>query len=191
MRGLRIPVRDAGDIPGSLSLGRTYHATDGSTNRRRVCSDGAQSIQRESSMDKQVIKADVPETGGPFNLCIRYGNQIYISGLPPFDADFAGKLREARAKGMPLPPFPDIPFERQVHIVMDHLKKLVEASGSNMDCLLKVIVWLKDQRQQEEFDRIYRSYFSSADALPARTRMQAGRTPMDCGLEVEAIGYVP
>ena len=48
-----------------------------------------------------------------------------------------------------------------------------------------------EQRQQEEFDRIYRSYFSSQDALPARTRMQAGRTPMDCGLEVEAIGYVP
>ena len=71
------------------------------------------------------------------------------------------------------------------------LKKLVEAAGSNMDCLLKVIVWLKDQRQQEEFDRIYRSYFSSQEALPARTRMQAGRTPMDCGLEVEAIGYVP
>ena len=44
---------------------------------------------------------------------------------------------------------------------------------------------------QEEFDRIYRTYFTSQDALPARTRMQAGRTPMDCGLEVEAIGYVP
>ena len=27
-------------------------------------------------MDKQVIKADVPETGGPFNLCVRYGNLI-------------------------------------------------------------------------------------------------------------------
>lgn len=74
---------------------------------------------------------------------------------------------------------------------MDHLKALVEAAGSNMDCLLKVIVWLKDQRQQEAFDRIYRTYFSSAEALPARTRMQAGRTPMDCALEVEAIGYVP
>jgi 2-iminobutanoate/2-iminopropanoate deaminase len=74
---------------------------------------------------------------------------------------------------------------------MDHLKKLVEAAGSNMDCLLKVVVWLKDQRQQEEFDRIYRSYFSSPAMLPARTRMQAGRTPMDCGLEVDAIGYVP
>ena len=142
-------------------------------------------------MDKQVIKAGVPETGGPFNLCVRYGNMIFISGLPPFDEDFSGRLRNARAKGELLPPFPDLPFERQVRIVMDHLKKLVEAAGSNMDCLLKVIVWLKDQRQQEEFDRIYRSYFSSAAALPARTRMQAGRTPLDCGLEVEAIGYVP
>jgi 2-iminobutanoate/2-iminopropanoate deaminase len=142
-------------------------------------------------MDKQVIKADVPETAGPFNLCVRYGNMIFISGLPPFDEDYAGKLRAARAAGQPIPPFPDVPFERQVRIVMDHMKNLVEAAGSNMDCLLKVIVWLRDQRQQEEFDRIYRGYFSSPDMLPARTRMQAGRTPMDCGLEVEAIGYVP
>jgi len=142
-------------------------------------------------MQKEVIWTDVPETGGPFNLCVRYGNMFYISGLPPFDEAYASQLRDARTKGLPIPPFPDVPFERQVRIVMDHMKTLTEAAGSNMDCLLKVIVWLKDQRQQEEFDRIYRSYFSSADALPARTRMQAGRTPMDCGLEVEAIGYVP
>jgi 2-iminobutanoate/2-iminopropanoate deaminase len=142
-------------------------------------------------MHKEIIKADVPETGGPFNLCVRHGDMIYISGLPPFDEEYAKELCAARAAGKPIPPFPDVPFERQVRIVMDHMKKLVEAAGSNMDCLLKVIVWLKDQRQQEEFDRIYRSYFSGADVLPARTRMQAGRTPMDCGLEVEAIGYVP
>ena len=29
------------------------------------------------------------------------------------------------------------------------------------------------------------------EALPARARMQAGRMPMDCGVEVEAIAYVP
>ena len=142
-------------------------------------------------MNKQVITAGVPETSGPFNLCVRYGDMIFISGLSPFDESYASKLREARANGQPIPPFPDIPFERQVRIVMDHMKMLVEAAGSNMDCLLKVIVWLKDQRQQEEFDKIYRSYFTSTETLPARTRMQAGRTPMDCGLEVEAIGYVP
>jgi len=142
-------------------------------------------------MEKEVIRADVPETGGPFNMCVRHGDMLYISGLPPFEAEFCAALRAARAEGRPIPPFPDIPFERQVEIVMNHLKKLVEAAGSNMDCLLKVIVWLKDQRQQESFDRIYRRYFSSPETLPARTRMQAGRTPMDCGLEIEAIGYVP
>ena len=68
------------------------------------------------------------------------------------------------------PPFPDIPFERQVRIVMDHMKMLVEAAGSIMDCLLKVIVWLKDQRQQGEFDKIYRNYFTSTETLPAACR---------------------
>lgn len=142
-------------------------------------------------MEKQVIQAGVPETGGPFNLCVRHGDLIYVSGLPPFEEGYCAALRAARAAGQPIPPMPDISFERQAEIVMDHLKRLVEAAGSNMDCLLKVTVWLKDQSTQERFDRVYRRYFSSAATLPARTRMQAGRTPMDCGLEIDAIGYVP
>ena len=143
------------------------------------------------SEQKQVIDAGITLTGGPFALCVRHNDMVYVSGLPPFPPDYCDAVRSARAAGKPIPAFPDIPFERQVRIVMDNMKKLVEAAGSNMDCLLKVIVWMKDQRQQEEFDRIYRSYFSSSATLPARTRMQAGRTPMDCGLEVEAVGYVP
>ncbi len=142
-------------------------------------------------MDKQVINADVPTTGGPFNLCVRYGNMVYVSGLPPFDEDYSARLRSARAADEPIPPFPPTEFEVQARRVMDHLRSLVEAAGSNMDCLLKVVVWLKDQSDQEAFDRIYRSYFSSTESLPARTRMQAGRTPMDCGLEIDAIGFVP
>jgi hypothetical protein len=87
---------------------------------------------QESMMHKQVIKADVPEAGATFNQCVKHGNLIFVSGLPPFDAEFSAQLRAARANKQPLPPFPDIPFERQVRIVMDHLKKLVEAAGSNM-----------------------------------------------------------
>ncbi len=142
-------------------------------------------------MDKLVINAGVPTTGGPFNLCIRHGNMVYVSGLPPFDEDYSARLRAARAAGAPIPPFPATPFDVQARCVMDHLKSLVEAAGSNMDCLLKVVVWLRDQSDQEEFDHIYRSYFRDTDSLPTRTRMQAGRTPMDCALEVDAIGFVP
>ncbi len=142
-------------------------------------------------MEKRVIDAGIPSSGAPYNLCVRYGNMIFISGLPPFDAEFSTRLREARARGAPAPKFPDIGFERQVEIVMDNLKALVEAAGSNLDCLLNVSVWLKDQGTQESFDRVYRRYFSGSAAWPARTRLQAGRMPMDCGVEIEAIGYVP
>jgi 2-iminobutanoate/2-iminopropanoate deaminase len=50
---------------------------------------------------------------------------------------------------------------------------------------------VEDQSDQEAFDRIYRGYFSTTESLPTRTRMQAGRTPMDCALEIDAIGFVP
>jgi len=141
--------------------------------------------------EKQNYDAGLPSSNAPFNLCVRHGDLIFVSGLPPFDAAYSNALREAREKGLPIPPFPNPPFEQQVRLVMDNMKKLVEAAGSNMDCLLKVIVWLRDQRDAEQFDSIYRSYFTSRETLPARTRIQAGRTPLDCGLEVEAIGYVP
>lgn len=133
----------------------------------------------------------MPETGAPFNSAVRFGPFVFVSGLPPFDAEYSRRLAEARATGSPIPPMPELPFESQVRIVLDHLKVLLEAAGSSMDCLLKTTVYLKDQSQMEVFDRIYREYFSDPSAWPARTRIQAGRTPLDCGLEVEAIGYIP
>lgn len=143
------------------------------------------------ALKKKVVRSGVPETGGPFNLGVTYGPLVFVSGLPPFDAEYSRQMRAARARGEKPPQYVPAPFDEQVRIVMDHVREVVEAAGSNMDCLLKVIVWLKDQTKAEAFDRIYRTYFSSAEALPARTRMQAGRTPMDCELEVEAIGYIP
>ncbi len=142
-------------------------------------------------LDKQVVRCDVPEMGGPINTAVTFGPLIFVSGLPPFDEAFCRKMRDARTKGEPLPKYEAPSFEQECRIVMDHMKIALEAAGSNMDCLLKVTVWLKDQTQQDIFDKVYRSYFTSFDKLPSRTRMQAGRTPRDCGLEVDAIGYIP
>ena len=142
-------------------------------------------------LKKKVVKSGVPETGGPFNLGVTYGPLLFVSGLPPFREAYARQMRAARERGEKPPPYVPEPFDDQVRVVMDHVKAVVEAAGSNMDCLLKVIVWLKDQTKAESFDRIYRTYFSTTATLPARTRMQAGRTPMDFELEDEAIGYIP
>ena len=142
-------------------------------------------------MDKENIKSNVPELGVPLNMAVKFGQLLFVSGIPPFDETFAASLREARAKGAPLPAFPDMPFEAQAKLVMDYLKDIVESAGSTMDHLLKVNVWLKNQSDQPAFDKVYRTYFKSPETMPARTRLQAGGTPMGCGLEVEAVGYVP
>lgn len=142
-------------------------------------------------MDKEVIKCSVPELGVPLNMGVKFGQLLFVSGIPPFNDEFAARLRAARAAGQPLPPFPDMPFEEQATLVMDYLKDIVESAGSTMDHLLKVNVWLKNQSDQPTFDKVYRRYFNSPETMPARTRLQAGGTPMGCGLEVEAIGYVP
>ena len=142
-------------------------------------------------LEKHVVDCAVPEMGGPINTAVTFGPLVFVSGLPPFDADFSRRMREARARGEPLPQYEAASFEDECRIVMNHMKIALEAAGSNMDCLLKVTVWLKDQTQQDVFDTVYRSYFSAPGKLPARTRMQAGRTPRDCGLEVDAIGYIP
>ncbi|MEL0078967.1 MAG: RidA family protein [Rhodospirillales bacterium] len=143
-------------------------------------------------MKKTVIRsAKVPETGGPFNLCIRHGNMVYVSGLPPFQEDFCEGLRLARSTGAPLPKYQRKSIEDEARIVMNHLKWLLEEAGSSLDYMLKVVVWLRDQQDQAAFDKVYRSYFKSNEDLPTRTRMQAGGTPFDCALEIDAIAYVP
>ena len=143
-------------------------------------------------MKKTVIRSvKVPETGGPFNLCIRHGNMVYVSGLPPFQEDFCEGLRLARSTGAPLPKYQRKSIEDEARIVMDHLKWLLEEAGSSLDHMLKVVVWLRDQQDQAAFDKVYRSYFKSNEDLPTRTRMQAGGTPFDCALEIDAIAYVP
>ena len=143
-------------------------------------------------MDKVVIRSPmVPETGGPFNLAVRHGQLVYVSGLPPFEEDFCRLLREARATGGPLPRYERKPIEQETRIVMNHMRWLLEAAGSSIDHVLKVTVWLRDQTEQARFDGVYVQYFRGRETLPTRTRMQAGATPFDCGLEIDAIGYVP
>src|SRR3546814_21076790 len=91
-------------------------------------------------MHKEVVRSPrVPETGGPFSLAVRYGDMVYVSGLPPFEEDFCARLREARSKGEPLPKYERRPIEVETRIVMNHMQWLLQAAGTTMAKLLKEI----------------------------------------------------
>ena len=68
--------------------------------------------------EKHIYDAGLPATNAPFNLCVRHGDLIFISGLPPFDEAFSRAVREAREQGRPVPPFPNPPFAEQVRLVI-------------------------------------------------------------------------
>ena len=147
----------------------------------------------ETGMEKQIVRhPDVPETGGPYNNALIHENLIYISGLTPFGAEFSAQLRAARATGQPPPTqIPPMSVEAQTHLVMKNMCLLLEAGGSNIDCLLKVVVWLSDLDQMRPIDNVYKSYFSAPETMPTRTRIETGRLPFGCAVEIDAIGYVP
>ncbi len=51
-------------------------------------------------MHKQIIKADVPENGGAYNLCVRYGDiALSFRGWRPSDATFCAEVAAARIAG--------------------------------------------------------------------------------------------
>jgi len=109
-------------------------------------------------MKKRVVNVPALEAGAPYNLCVCYGDMIYVAGLPPFDTEFSKKLREARPSGSPPPTFPELSLERQVEIVMGQSQ---DADGSRRfeHGLPSEGHGLANQGRRDEFDRIYRRYF--------------------------------
>ncbi len=80
-------------------------------------------------------------------------------------------------------------IEEQTENTLNNLKKLVEEIGSSLDHVIKVGVYLKEIKDFNRFDSIYRKYFSKGD-FPARATI-------GCELweglliEVDAVALIP
>jgi 2-iminobutanoate/2-iminopropanoate deaminase len=72
---------------------------------------------------------------------------------------------------------------------MENLKGIIEAAGGTMDHIVKTTVFLKDMKNFEKMNRIYKKYFS--EKPPARSCVEVARLPLDIQVELEAIAYIP
>jgi len=94
---------------------------------------------------------------GPFSDAVLVGKTLYLAGRIGIDPK-TGKPPEE--------------VEEEIHLLLDGMKAALGAANMAMDDLAYVQVFCPDLSLYEEFNAIYRSYFSKE--LPARAFLGSG-----------------
>jgi 2-iminobutanoate/2-iminopropanoate deaminase len=110
----------------------------------------------------------------PTSVVIRHGGTIYVSGLPPFDLE-TGEIVNA-------------PLERQTEIVLEQLKRCVEAAGSSLEKVLRCTVYCTSAEAFATVNAIYARYFPKDP--PARMFIPVPSWPFRFDIEIACIAAV-
>ena len=101
-------------------------------------------------MQREIIRVEpidgnVGKCGAPVSTCTRAGNMMFISGMRPFDPETGEILVHA-------------PFERQVELILEQVKKALEAAGSDLDHVLKCNVPCISADRFKAFNEVYQRF---------------------------------
>lgn len=118
-------------------------------------------------MKREIIYTDKAPKPGNYSQAIKYGNLIFVSGQTSDDIKTGKPIYGSVAE--------------QTEYILDNIKFILEAAGSEMDKVLKCTVFLSSLRHKKEFEEVYKTYFSKNP--PAR--ITVGVKEIDAGLDVE------
>lgn len=110
----------------------------------------------------------------PFSDAVWQGDTLYLSGHLGIDPK-TGK--------------PGATPEEEARLVLDGIKRTLEAAGLAMENLVSVQIFCSDVSLFEKFNTVYRTYFQGE--FPARAFLGAGRLLFDARFEVQGIAARP
>jgi 2-iminobutanoate/2-iminopropanoate deaminase len=120
----------------------------------------------------EIIDSGTP-VAGPYNLGIKAGNLLFLSGQVT--------TPEAR----------DI--KEQTFAAFEKIKKVLETAGASVSNIVKVTVFLKNISDFKEMNEAYREFFEKngvSEKFPARSTVEA-TCPLPNGLiEIDAIAVL-
>ncbi|KQX69025.1 Rid family detoxifying hydrolase [Paenibacillus sp. Root444D2] len=122
---------------------------------------------------KEVIFTEKAQNPGgmPYSQAIKAGNTVYVAGQGPFDPE------TGRVVGSTL--------DEQARRALENLKAILEESGAALKDVVKVTVFLGEGAGFDEFNLIYKDYFSKP--YPART---IGPSNMGFMVQIDAIAVI-
>lgn len=116
-----------------------------------------------------------PHDGGsaPYSAAIiAKGTLVFTAGQ--IGRDSRGQLAEG--------------IEAQTRVALSNLKGVLSEAGSDLDHVVRILVFLTDLADGPGFNRVYTQFFPTEP--PARTRVQAAALAPGCLLELEAIAVL-
>ncbi len=123
---------------------------------------------------KEIIKTDkAPGAIGPYSQGVRIENLIFTSGQIAINPQ-TGKISES--------------IEEQTKQVLENIKEILEAGGTNINNVIKTTVFLKNMNDFEKMNSIYETYF--INEKPARSAIEVSRLPKDVKIEIEVIAHI-
>jgi 2-iminobutanoate/2-iminopropanoate deaminase len=126
-------------------------------------------------VSKELISTvQAPSAIGPYSQAVRCGNLIFASGQIPLDP-----ATDQMVSG-------DI--ENQTERVLKNLAAILEASGSDLENVLKTTVYLLDLSEFGRMNEVYARFFG--DRPPARATIQVARLPRDARVEIDLVAEV-
>ncbi|MDY6855031.1 MAG: RidA family protein [Thermodesulfobacteriota bacterium] len=125
-------------------------------------------------MKKTVHTDRAPKAVGPYSQAVSIGNIVFTSGQIPINPD-TGKLVEGDIK-------------RHTRQVMENLKAVLEACGTDFSKVIKATIYLDDIKDFAKMNEVYGEYFSSD--MPARSAFEVASLPLEAKVEIEMIAYL-
>ncbi|MGV3243199.1 RidA family protein [Staphylococcus sp. 11261D007BR] len=114
-----------------------------------------------------------PEALGPYSHASVVNGLVYTSGQIPLNLD--GEIVSD-----------DV--QEQTKQVIENLKVVLDAAGSDLNHVVKSLIFLSDMENFQKVNEVYGSYFD--EHKPARSAIEVARLPKDVKVEIELIAEV-
>jgi 2-iminobutanoate/2-iminopropanoate deaminase len=130
-----------------------------------------------SSSKIAVSTQNTPAAIGPYSQAIRIGDLIYTSGQVALDPATGQIVFGGIAE--------------QTTRVLENLKAVLEAAGTDLFHVVKTVVFLKDMNDFAAMNATYGKYLAPEGTVaPARSTVEVARLPKDALVEIEVIAHL-